>query len=183
MKVELLKKMRTSVVLTGLLAGAITISACQQKQETEPSLEDSISEEQSVPMSAEPAEPSDVVVDAPASDVEDDTIASVNTGVNQINYSCSPALAVEATYKDTDNQVIITTAQGTATLTKTNDATNPEVFEAKTAIGGGEGFIQWRVAHKERETGVMRTAGADAANVSTYECKKAEEAETVEEAV
>ena len=183
MKVELLKKMRTSVVLTGLLAAAMTMSACQQKQETELSLEDSISEEQSVPMSAEPAEPSDVVVDAPAGDVEDDTIASVNTDVNQINYSCSPALAVEATYNDTDNQVIITTAQGTATLTKTNDATNPEVFEAKTAIDGGEGFVQWRVANKERETGVMRTAGTDAANVSTYECKKVEEAETVEEAV
>ena len=86
-------------------------------------------------------------------------------------------------YKDTDNQVILATAQGTATLTKTNDATNPEVFEVKTAIDGSEGFVQWRVAHKERETGVMRTAGADAANVSTYECKKAEEAKTVEEAV
>lgn len=172
MNLELLKQLRTSVVITGLLAGAITVSACQPKQETEPSLEDSISEEQSVPMSAEPAEPSDVVVDAPASEVEDDTIASVNTGVNQITYLCSPELTVEATYKDTDNQVVIGTAKGTVTLTKTNDASNPEVFEAATAIDGGEGFVQWRVAHKERETGVMRTAGTDAANISTYECKK-----------
>ncbi|KAA0913675.1 hypothetical protein [Psychrobacter sp. ANT_WB68] len=183
MNVESLKKWRTSVVLTGLLAGAMTMSACQKQQETEPSLEDSISEEQSVPMSAEPAEPSDVVLDAPASDVEDDTVASVNTGVNQMSYSCSPALAVEATYKDADNQVVIATAQGTATLTKTNDASNPEVFEAKTALDGGEGFVQWRVAHTERETGVIRTAGADASKVSTYECKKSEELETVEEAV
>ena len=169
---ELLKQLRTSVVITGLLAGAMTISACQPKQETEPSLEDSISEEQSVPMSAEPAEPSDVVVDAPINDVEDDTIASVNTGVNQITYLCSPELRVEATYKDTDNQVVIGTAQGTVTLTKTNDASNPEVFEAATAIDGSEGFVQWRVANKERETGVMRTAGKDAANVTTYDCKK-----------
>ncbi|MDE4454497.1 hypothetical protein [Psychrobacter sp. DAB_AL62B] len=172
MNLELLKQLRTSVVITSLLAGAMTVSACQPKQETEPSLEDSISEEQSVPMSAEPAEPSDVVVDAPASEVEDDTIASVNTGVNQITYLCSPELTVEATYKDTDNQVVIGTAKGTVTLTKTNDASNPEVFEAATAIDGGEGFVQWRVAHKERETGVMRTAGTDAANISTYECKK-----------
>lgn len=177
MNLELLKKWRTSVVVTGLLASAMTISACQQKQETEPSLEDSISEEQDVPMSAEPAEPSDVVVEAPVSDVEDDTVATVNTSVSQINYSCSPALAVKATYKDADKQVVIETAQGTETLTKTNDATNPEVFNLDTAFGGGEGFIQWRVAHEDRETGVMRTAGADSENVSTYECKKSEVSE------
>lgn len=178
MKTELLKQWRTSIALTGLLAGALTISACQQQQETEPSLEDSISAEQSVPMSAEPAEPNDVVVDTQdptLNEVESDTVASVNTGVNQITYSCSPELTVEATYKDADNQVVIATAKGTTTLTKTNDATNPEVFEAANAIEGGEGFVQWRVAHQERETGVMRTAGTDATNVSTYECKKTEE--------
>lgn len=178
MNIKLLKQWRTSVALTGLLAGALTVSACQQQQETEPSLEDSISAEQSVPMSAEPAEPSDVVVDTQdpsLSEVADDTVASVNTGVNQMTYACSPALEIEATYNDTDNQVIIATANGTTTLTKTNDATNPEVFEADNAIDGGEGFVQWRVAHQDRETGVMRTAGADAENVSTYECKKTEE--------
>ena len=179
MNIELLKQFRTSVIVTGLLAGAMTISACQQQQEPEPSLEDSISEEQSVPMSAEPAEPSDVVVDAPVSDVEEDTVASVNSGgVKQMSYSCSPALAVEATYKDADKQVILETAQGTVTLTKTNDATNPEVFNLDTAFDGGEGFIQWRVAHEDRETGVMRTAGADAENVSTYECKTSPASET-----
>ncbi|AGP47898.1 MULTISPECIES: hypothetical protein [unclassified Psychrobacter] len=172
MNVELLKKLRTSIVLTSLLAGAMTLSACQQQQETEPSLEDSISEEQSVPMSADPAEPSDVVVDAPASDVEDDTVATVNTGVNQITYLCSPELEVEATYKDTDSQVVLATAKGTVTLTKTNEASNPEVFEGATAIDGTTGFVQWRVAHKDRETGVMRTAGTDTTNVTTYECKK-----------
>ena len=187
MNIELLKQFRTSVIVTGLLAGAMTISACQQQQEPEPSLEDSISEEQSVPMSAEPAEPSDVVVDAPVSDVvvdapvsdvEEDTVASVNSGVKQMSYSCSPALAVEATYKDSDKQVILETAQGTVTLTKTNDATNPEVFNLDTAFDGGEGFIQWRVAHEDRETGVMRTAGADSENVSTYECKTSPASET-----
>ncbi|MGO2226479.1 hypothetical protein ACTXMV_00840 [Psychrobacter celer] len=175
MNVELLKQFRASVVLTGLLAGVMTVSACQKQQETEPSLEESISEEQSVPMSAEPAEPNDVVMDAPADEVADDTVAMVNSGVTQITYSCSPALEVKATYKDADNQVVIETANGTATLTKTNDASNPEVFNLDTAIDGGVGFVQWRVAHTERETGIMRTAGADADNVSTYECKKSAE--------
>lgn len=178
MNAKLLKQWRTSVALTGLLAGALTISACQKEQETEPSLEDSISAEQSVPMSAEPAEPNDVVVDTQdpsLNEVADDTAASVNTGVSQINYSCSPELQVEATYKDTDNQVVIATANGTTTLTKTNDATNPEVFWIENAIDGGEGFVQWRVAHQDRETGVMRTAGANAENVSTYECKRTDE--------
>lgn len=171
MNVELLKQWRHSLVVTALLAGALSITACQPKQETEPSLEESISEEQAVPMSAEPAEPSEVVVDAPASVVEDDTVATVNTGVNQMSYLCSPELEVEATYKDTD-QVVLATAKGSVTLTKTNDASNPEVFEVATAIDSSEGFVQWRVAHQDRETGVMRTAGTDTANVTTYECKK-----------
>ena len=171
MNLELLKQWRHSLVVTALLAGALSITACQPKQETEPSLDDSISEEQSVPMSAEPAEPSHVVVDAPVSDVADDTVATVNTAVTQMSYLCSPELVVEATYKDTDNQVVIATAKGTVTLTKTNDATNPEVFEGKTAVDGSEGFVQWRVANQDRETGVMRTAGTDATNVTTYDCK------------
>ncbi|WP_352310541.1 hypothetical protein [Psychrobacter sp. W2-37-MNA-CIBAN-0211] len=175
MSLERLKQLRTSVAMTALLAGALTVSACQQKQEPEQSLEDDISAEQSVPMSADPAEPNDVIVaptDASASQVENDTVASVNGGVTQINYLCAPELQVEATYKDADNQVVLATAQGTATLMKTNDASNPEVFEAATGMDGKAGFVQWRVAHEARETGVMRTAGADAANVSTYECKK-----------
>ena len=94
MNVALLKQWRHSLVVTALLAGALSVTACEPKQETEPSLEDSISEEQAVPMSAEPAEPSDVVVDAPASEVADDTVATVNTGVNQIAYLFSPELEV-----------------------------------------------------------------------------------------
>jgi len=178
MNVQLLKQWRTSIAVTGLLAGALTISACQQQQETEPSLEDDISAEQSVPMSAEPAEPNDVLIDTQdpsLNEVKSDTVASVNTPISQMTYSCSPELAVEATYKDADNQVVIATANGTTTLTKTNDATNPEVFETANSIDGGAGFVQWRVAHQDRETGVMRTAGADSENVSTYECKKTEQ--------
>ncbi|KAA0927492.1 hypothetical protein FQ082_06535 [Psychrobacter sp. ANT_H56B] len=171
MNVALLKQWHHSLVVTALLAGALSITACQPKQETEPSLEESISEEQAVPMSAEPAEPSDVVVDAPASEVADDTVATVNTGVNQMTYLCSPELEVEATYKD-NNQVVLATAKGTVTLTKTNEASNPEVFEGATASDGTTGFVQWRVAHQDRETGVMRTAGTDTSNVTTYECKK-----------
>ena len=172
MNLELLKQWRHSLVVTALLAGALSITACQPKQETEPSLDDSISEEQAVPMSAEPAEPSDVVVDAPAIEVADDTVATVNGGVSQMTYLCSPELAIDATYKDTGNQVVLATAKGTVTLIKTNDASNPEVFEGKTAVDGSEGFVQWRVANQDRERGVMRTAGADASNVTTYNCKK-----------
>lgn len=169
------KKLRSAVVMTALLAGAMTISACQQQQEPEPSLEDNISAEQSVPMSADPADPNDTVVavdDATLSEVQDDTVATVNSGVMQISYLCSPELKVEATYKDEANQVVIGTDRGTVTLDKTNEGSNPEVFKVDTAIDGGEGFTQWRVAHKERETGLMLTADAGDASPDTYECNK-----------
>lgn len=170
-----LKKLRSSIIITGLLTSAITISACQQQQEVEPSLEDEINAEESVPMSADPAEPNDLVVaddDATLNEVEEDTIASVNTAVTQVNYLCSPELKVEATYKDDANSAVLVTTAGTVTLNKTNEGSNPEVFEVATAMDGGEGFTQWRVAHEDRATGVMRTAGADETDVNTYECNK-----------
>lgn len=169
-----LKKLRSSIIITGLLTSAITISACQQ-QEVEPNLEDEINAEESVPMSADPAEPNDLVVaddDASLNEVEDDTIASVNNNVTQMIYLCSPELKVEATYKEDANSVVLVTNAGTVTLNKTNEGSNPEVFEAATAMDGGEGFTQWRVAHEDRATGVMRTAGADETDVNTYECNK-----------
>jgi cytidylate kinase len=175
MSLELLKQLRTSVALTGLLAGALTISACQQQSEPESGMEDGVNAEESVPMSAEPAEPSDVVVnteDASLNEVESDTVASVNSGVTQISYLCSPELKVEATYKEDANQVVIATDMGTVTLNQTNEGSNPEVFEVATAMDGGQGFTQWRVAHEDRQTGVMRTAGADETNVNTFECNK-----------
>lgn len=167
--------LRTSALVTGLLAAAISMSACQQQQEPEQSLEDNIAAEQGVPMSAAPADPNDTVVaaeDTTLNEVQEDTIATVNTGVTQMTYLCSPALKVEATYEDEDNQVVLGTDMGTITLTKTNDGTNPEVFEGDTAVNGGKGFTQWRVAHEDRATGVMRTAGADESSVDTYECNK-----------
>ncbi|MGE6330177.1 hypothetical protein ACQKCW_06220 [Psychrobacter pacificensis] len=175
MSLELLKKLRTSVALTGLLAGALTISACQQQSEPESSMEDSVTAEESVPMSAEPAEPSDVVVnneDASLNEVEGDTVASVNSSVTQVSYLCSPELKVEATYKEDANQVVVATDMGTVTLNQTNEGSNPEVFEVATGLDGGQGFTQWRVAHEERETGVMRTAGVDESTVNTFECNK-----------
>lgn len=178
MNIALLKQWRTSLALTSLLAGALTISACQEQPEPETSPENSMNAEESVPMSAEPAEHNAILVtneDASLNEVAGDTVASVNTNVSQITYLCSPELTVRATYKDAEKQVVIDTDNGTATLMKTNDATNPEVFGVENAIDGGEGFVQWRVAHQARETGVMRMAGADATNVSTYECKKTEQ--------
>ncbi len=163
------------MMITGLLVGALSVSACQKDPEPESSVDNGANAEESIPMSAEPAEPNDTVIatgDATLNEVEADTIATVNTGVSQLTYLCSPELKVEATYKDTDNQVVLVTDKGTITLTKTNDGTNPEVFEVATGIDGAKGFTQWRVAHKERATGVIRTAGADESNVTTYECNK-----------
>ncbi|MGE6244718.1 hypothetical protein ACQKCF_01805 [Psychrobacter proteolyticus] len=179
MSVEFLKKVRSSVVLTSLLAGALAVSACQQQSEPESGMEDGVNTEESVPMSAEPAEPSDVVVnteDASLNEVEGDTTASVNSAVKQMSYLCTPELKVEATYKEDANQVVVATDMGTVTLNQTNEGSNPEVFEVATAIDGGQGFTQWRVGHEARETGVMRTAGSDSDNARTYECKKTDEA-------
>lgn len=172
-----LKKHHRSIMMTGLLAGMIGLSACQQEPEPEGSLTDNINAEESVPMSADPADPNDTIVtvdDATVNEVQEDTVAEVNTGITQYTYLCSPELKVEATYKDESGQVVVMTDNNTLTLNKTNDATNPEVFEVSTSMDGGEGFTQWRVAHEARETGVMRTAGADSENVTTYECKKAD---------
>lgn len=169
-----LTSFRSSAIVAGLLAGVISISACQQQQEVEPSLEADINAEQSVPMSADPAEPSDMVVatDPTLNEVQSDTIASVNTDVTQMIYLCSPELKVEATYKDDENSVVLVTNKGTVSLIKANEGTNPEVFKGATALDGGKGFVQWRTAHTERATGVIRTAGADESNVDTYECNK-----------
>lgn len=175
MSVEFLKKVRSSVVLTGLLAGALTVSACQEQPEPEAGME-GVNTEESVPMSAEPAEPNDVVVDtedASLNEVEGDTTASVNSGVMQMSYLCTPELKIEATYKEDTNQVVVATDMGTVTLNQTNEGSNPEAFEVATAIDGGQGSTQWRVGHEDRKTGVMRTAGADESNVNTFECNEA----------
>ena len=164
---------RPSVLIMSVLAGAISISACQPKSDTENNPEDGVHTEEAVPMSAEPADPNVTVLetdDLTESEVADDTIANVSTEIAQISYLCTPELKVKATYEA--NDVIIETDKGTLTLSKTNDATNPEVYDADTAIDGSEGFTQWRVAHEARETGVIRMAGEDATKVSTYECKK-----------
>lgn len=167
--------LRHSVLITGLLASVIGMSACQEQPEPEASLGEDIAAEQS--MSAEPAEPNDTALATESNDIEmvaDDTAATVDGGVTQLTYLCSPELKIDATYKDDAREVVLDTDQGTLTLMQTNDGSNPEVFEAQTAMDGGEGFTQWRVAHEARETGVMRTAGTDTNDVTTYECNKAE---------
>lgn len=177
-----LKQLRSSVLITGLLAGVMTLSACQQEPETDASLSEDIAEEQGVPMSAEPADPNDAAVavnDASLSEVEDDTVASVNGTITQLTYLCTPALEIEATYNDDSDQVTLETDDGTVTLTKTNEGTNPEVFEVQTTMTGSAGFTQWRVAHEERETGVMRTAEVGATEPSTYECNKTQDSQIV----
>ncbi len=167
---------RGSLLLTGLMIGALSLSACQ-KPEPDSSADANLSSEQDVPMSAEPAEPTDTIVatdgeDVPADDVADDTVAMVTGGVSQIQYLCTPELKVEATYKDDANQVVLVTNQGTLTLDKTNDGTNPEVYEVKTALNGSKGITEWRVAHKARETAVIREAGDNEKDINTFECKR-----------
>ena len=164
---------RPSVLIMSVLAGALSISACQPKSDTEANVDDTVQTEEAVPMSAEPADPNVTVLeteDASEGEVADDTVANVNTEMAQINYLCSPELKVQATY-DGDS-VIIETDKGTLTLGKTNDGTNPEVYEADKAIDGSVGSTQWRVAHEARETGVMRMVGEDVSKVNTYDCKK-----------
>lgn len=78
MSLASLKQLRTSVALVGLLAGALTLSACQQS-ETESGLEEGVDTEEVVPMSAEPAEPNDIIVntaDTTVSEVDDDEVVS-----------------------------------------------------------------------------------------------------------
>ena len=165
--------LRPSVFLMTLLTGAISIIACQQKQDPEPNLEDGVNAEESVPMSAEPADPNITVLateDAALNEAADDTGANADSGFTEMTYLCSPELKVDATYEG--NEVVIGTDQGTLTLTQTNEGANPEVYEVATAIDGSEGFTQWRVANEERATGILRMAGADESKVSTYDCKK-----------
>lgn len=176
MKFQSLKKSRTSFVVTGLLAAMLSLSACQQGPEPEPSLEDAISEEQAAPMSAEPAEPNDAVVaDATLNEVEGDTVATVDDNIMQRTYLCAPTLKVEATYLEEDNQVVLETDKGTVTLNKTNEGTNPEAYEVSTDLSGNQGYTQWRTAHQTRETGVLRTnSSSDEASIDTYECNDSE---------
>ncbi|MGP4787959.1 hypothetical protein ACTXGJ_02410 [Psychrobacter sp. 1Y11] len=172
MSLRLSKSLRASTVITGVFACVIGLSACQQEPETEPSLEDDIATEQAVPMSADPAEPNDTVIapDATLNEVEDDTVASVNSGVTQITYLCAPELKVDVTYKDESNEAVLSTTKGTITVNKTNEGTNPGVYEGTTTIDGSAGFTQWRVAHQERETGVIRTSSEGEPDITTYQC-------------
>lgn len=172
MSLRVSKSLRASAIMTGLFACAISISACQQEPETDPSLEEDIATEQAVPMSAEPADPNDTVVaaDATVNEVQADTTANVNSAVTQITYLCAPELKVEVTYKEETNEAVLSTDKGTITVSKTNEGTNPEVYEGSTTIDGGAGFTQWRVAHRERATGVIRTAAEGESNVNTYQC-------------
>ena len=165
---------RPTIIMTGLLASVLALSACQEQPEPDSSVDTATSSEPT--MSAEPADPNETVVESNAGvdGVADDTTAMVDGSVNQLSYLCTPAMKITATYKDDANEVVLETEKGTLSLMQTNDSTNPEAYEAATAIDGSEGFTQWRVAHGARDTGVMRMAGADQSDVTTYECEKVE---------
>lgn len=163
--------LRRSVFVTGLLLSAIAISACSP--EPEPNVEDSITAEESVPMSAEPAEPNDMVIAAnDATPTDSDTDASIasasDTGM-QLTYACSPELDMHATYKDSEGSVSLETPQGLLTLVKSTADTGAEVFTVARGLDGSTGFTQWRLEGTDREVGTLQT-GANANKVTTYDC-------------
>ena len=104
-----LKQVRSHIFMTGLLAAAISISACQ-KQEPESDLNDSVNAEESVPMSAEPAEPSDIVI----LDDNDDEIDDENDVLNETESTESTESEVgaedeltDATSMDVESDVVV----------------------------------------------------------------------------
>ena len=87
MSLASLKQLRTSVALVGLLAGALTLSACQQS-ETESGSEEGVNTEEVVPMSAEPAEPNDIIVnteDTTATELEVNEVEDVDVASDAVD--------------------------------------------------------------------------------------------------
>ena len=87
MSLASLKKLRTSVALVGLLAGALTLSACQQS-ETESGSEEGVNTEEVVPMSAEPAEPNDIIInteDTTATELEVSEVEDVGVAIDAVD--------------------------------------------------------------------------------------------------
>ncbi|MBO1531896.1 hypothetical protein J3492_11835 [Psychrobacter sp. F1192] len=101
MRLVPVKQARFYVVMTGLLAAVMSVSACQ-KQETEADIDDSVNVEESVPMSAEPAEPSDLVVDDGMLDDPATIDAIADDQVDEIEPDTGDEIAIEA---DTDPEV------------------------------------------------------------------------------
>lgn len=87
MSLASLKQLRTSVALAGLLAGALTLSACQQS-ETDSGSEEGVNTEEVVPMSAEPAEPNDIIVnteDTTATELEVNEVEDVDVASDAVD--------------------------------------------------------------------------------------------------
>lgn len=164
------RHLHRSFFMTMLLVSAVSISACQS--DPEPIEEDGVKAEESVPMSAEPAEPNDLLIAAPdmaLNDMADDPLAPISGSTMQLSYACSPELKIDATYRDGESAVVLATAQGLITLAKNRDDNSMEVFDAVSALDGSKGVTQWRLAGGARESALLRT-GKDANTVSTYDC-------------
>ena len=87
MSLASLKQLRTSVALAGLLAGALTLSACRQS-ETDSGSEEGVNTEEVVPMSAEPAEPNDIIVnteDTTATELEVNEVEDVDVASDAVD--------------------------------------------------------------------------------------------------
>lgn len=169
---------RTSLMMMGLLAASIGLSACQKAADKEATSADTTSEEAAAPMSAEPAEPNTAVVaetdaesaDPNAAEVADDTVATVATeAAAAVSYSCTPALSLEVTYNDQAKNVTVNTDKGSLDLAEIGEGS----YEAATALDGSAGLTQWRVADDHHASGVLRVSMGGDDKVTAYECKSA----------
>lgn len=170
---------RTSLMMMGLLAATLSISACQKSADSDSTdSPDATTEAPAVPMSAEPAEPHDTVVtgsvdeptatDPNASEVANDTVATVETGAAaQMSYACTPALKLDVTYNADAKNVTVNTDQGSVSLDEIGEGS----YEAAKSLDGGEGLTQWRVADDHHESGVLRVSMGGGDKVTAYECK------------
>ena len=173
---------------TLLVATTVGLTACQQEPEAAP-VEDPARVETTVDPVATPVESTDTATDTTKivtveetvvelspeeqkAAMADQTVAQVDSPASTIiNYSCTPALAVSADYNDMLGNVKLTVNGNEQTLLNTNTGQNPEVFKSADDMNGNEeGGTQWRVAHSERETGILRMSDGEQP-IQTYECK------------
>ncbi|WP_227429816.1 hypothetical protein [Psychrobacter sp. I-STPA6b] len=167
------------IAISGALILSLGLSGCQKKEETTDTVSDE-NAEQVVPMSAEPAETEEPLIldndteTADTQSVDEQTVA--NAGVidtSHIDYACTPALEVNASYAPDNESVALEIDGNSMVLNNTNSGDNPIIFEAnQSVLTDGEGLIQWRVSTSSIESAVLRLSQSGDA-IETYDCKSA----------
>ena len=159
------KKIGVTCVM-GVLLMSLGLGGCQKHEEPANSISDE-SIEEAQPMSAEPAETDEALVLDTAQNAEEPAAADavVAQEVVDVDYNCTPALEVHATYNMTENNVVLDVSNNGLVLTATNPGENPLVYTDE------EGITQWRVtqdAQDDMGQAVLRTNEGDV--VQSYEC-------------